>query len=143
MGTIVAVCASSKKHEQKHEVDEAEIREGHGLVGDAHGGSERQVSLLAMEHIDTMRRDLPTLAPGAFAENLTTVGIALETLRIGTRLRAGSGCLLEITQIGKKCHNKCTIHKQVGYCIMPTKGVFARVVAGGMVKKGDSITVIG
>lgn len=143
MGTVVAVCLSTRKHERKVEVEHAEIKKDHGLEGDAHGGSERQVSLLAMEHIAAMQADLPSLVPGDFAENLTTVGIPLETLEIGTRLQVGGDCLLEITQIGKKCHNKCNIHKQVGYCIMPSKGVFARVLAGGSVKKGDSVSVVG
>lgn len=142
MGNIHAVCISRVKHQRKEEVDSVELKEEYGIEGDAHGGSGRQVSLLAIEGIRRMQEKMPELIPGDFAENLTTEGIAVELLPVGTRLTVGDDVLLEITQIGKKCHNKCNIHKTVGYCIMPKEGVFARVVKGGTVKKGDSIDVV-
>ncbi len=142
MGTIHAVCISRVKHQRKEEVGSIELREEYGVAGDAHGGSERQVSLLAIEGIRRMQEKMPQLVPGDFAENLTTEGIAVELLPVGTRLAVGSEAVIEITQIGKKCHNKCNIHKIVGDCIMPREGVFARVVRGGVVKKGDGIDVL-
>ena len=142
MGTIRAVCISKIKHTRKEEVDQAEIQVGHGVVGDAHAGSKREVSLLASESIDKMRADLPELAFGDFAENLTTEGLPWEMLSIGTRLNVGEDIVLEVMQIGKRCHNKCDIFKTVGYCIMPTEGVFARVVNGGVVRKGDGIEIV-
>jgi MOSC domain-containing protein YiiM len=115
---------------------------GHGLVGDAHAGSERQVSLLASESIEQMRALGLELAPGDFAENLTTEGIAVHELPVGTRLRVGRDAVVEITQIGKECHDRCAIFEQAGTCVMPTHGVFARVLRGGAVSAGDAIEVI-
>jgi len=143
MGTIHAVCVSTVKHQRKEEVGSVELREDYGVAGDAHGGGERQISLLAIEGIRRMQEKMPSLVPGDFAENLTTEGIAVELLPVGTRLAVGGAALLEITQIGKKCHNKCNIHKTVGDCIMPREGVFARVLRGGVVRKGDPIQVVG
>jgi MOSC domain-containing protein YiiM len=142
-GIIRAVCVSDRTGVRKHEVDAAEVRVGHGLVGDAHAGSGRQVSLLAQESIDRMRDRLPALVPGDFAENLTTGGMALATLPVGTRLAAGPEVVLEITQIGKTCHKGCEIMRQVGTCVMPTEGVFARVVRGGTVRRGDPVDIVG
>jgi MOSC domain-containing protein YiiM len=142
MAKIKAVCIGSVKHERKDQVDSAELVVGHGLEGDAHAGSDRQVSLLAVEAIDRMREKMPELVPGDFAENLTTEGFALDLARIGSRLRIGAGIVLEVTQIGKTCHRACNIRKIVGDCVMPREGIFARVVNGGTVRKGDEIAFI-
>jgi len=141
-GRIVAVCAASAKGEKKQPVAFGVLKAGHGLVGDAHAGSERQVSLLASESIEQIRRLGLDVSPGDFAENLTTEGLSLHTLPVGTRLRVGQEAILEITQIGKECHERCAIFDQVGTCVMPTEGVFARVVQGGEVRPGDSIEVV-
>jgi MOSC domain-containing protein YiiM len=113
----------------------------HGLVGDAHAGviDRRQVSLPATESIDKMRSRGLELVPGDFAENLTTEGIDLHHLPIGTRLTVGDEVALEISQIGKECHTACAIRRKVGECIMPEEGVFARVITGGTIKTGDRI----
>ncbi len=142
MGTVRAVCMSMDKGTRKVEVESAEVRVDHGLVGDAHAGSGRQVSLLAVEAIERMRRAKPDLAFGDFAENLTTEGILADSLAPGMLLAVGGDVLLQITQIGKKCHKGCDIQKQVGYCIMPTEGVFAKVLRGGVVKAGDSVEIV-
>jgi MOSC domain-containing protein YiiM len=141
---IVAVCISKKKGERKTDVGQAELQEGFGLVGDAHGGDwHRQVSLLAIESIDKMRAAGLDVGPGDFAENLTTQGVILYTLPVGTRLRVGDSILLEMTQIGKECHDRCAIYHQAGDCVMPREGVFATVINGGPVKTGDSLEVLG
>jgi MOSC domain-containing protein YiiM len=128
---ILAVNVSVRKGEQKHPVERALLRENHGIVGDAHAGDwHRQVSLLAEEEIDTMRGRGVELHHGDFAENLTTRGIDLAALPVGSRLHVGSA-LLEVTQIGKECHHGCAIRRAVGDCVMPRKGIFARVVRGG------------
>ena len=140
---IVAVCTSKEKGERKTDVGQAELQEGFGLVGDAHGGDwHRQVSLLAIESIDKMRAAGLDVAPGDFAENLTTQGVNLYTLPVGTRLRVGDSVLLEMTQIGKECHDRCAIYHQAGDCVMPKEGVFATVINGGSVKTGDSLEVL-
>lgn len=141
-GAIIAVCLSAEKGEKKRPVAAGALRVDHGLVGDAHAGSGRQVSLLASESIDEMRALGLELSPGDFAENLTTGGIAVHALPVGTRLRVGREALLEITQIGKECHDRCAIFEQAGTCVMPTHGVFARVLRGGAVSAGDAIEVI-
>jgi MOSC domain-containing protein YiiM len=141
-GIIRAVSVSETTGVRKHGVEAAELRVGHGLVGDAHAGTGRQVSLLALESIGRMLDRLPDLAPGDFAENLTTEGIALASLAVGTRLQAGPEVVLEITQIGKTCHKGCAIMRQVGTCIMPTEGVFARVVVPGTVRPGDPVDIL-
>jgi MOSC domain-containing protein YiiM len=140
---IIAVCTSEAKGERKADVGQAELKEGFGLVGDAHGGDwHRQVSLLAIESIDKMRAAGLDVGPGDFAENLTTQGLNLYSLPIGTRLRVGASVLLEMTQIGKECHDRCAIYHQAGDCVMPREGVFAIVVKGGPVKAGDSVEVL-
>jgi len=140
---IVAVCTSKEKGERKTDVGQAELQEGFGLVGDAHGGDwHRQVSLLAIESIDKMRAAGLDVGPGDFAENLTTQGVNLYTLPVGTRLRVGDSVLLEMTQIGKECHDRCAIYHQAGDCVMPKEGVFATVINGGSVKTGDSLEVL-
>ena len=141
---IVAVCTSKKKGERKTDVGQAELQEGFGLVGDAHGGDwHRQVSLLAIESIDKMREAGLDVGPGDFAENLTTQGVNLYTLPVGTRLRVGDSVLLEMTQIGKECHDRCAIYHQAGDCVMPREGVFATVIKGGPAKTGDSLEILG
>ena len=142
-GTVLAVCISERKGTTKHPVSEIQLRTGHGIEGDAHAGPwHRQVSLLATESVEPMRAVLPDLPAGAFAENILTGGITLKTLPIGTRLRI-SGALLEVTQIGKECHKDCAIRQQVGDCVMPREGIFARVLTGGIVRPGDPITIEG
>lgn len=141
-GTIMAVCISTRTGEKKIPVESVTLESDFGIVGDVHGGSGRQVSLLAVESVDLMREKMPSLSNGDFAENLLVQGIPLATLTVGTRLHAGDGIEMEITQIGKKCHSKCNIHKTVGYCIMPTEGVFVRILTGGKLCAGDSISVI-
>ncbi|MFA5079417.1 MAG: MOSC domain-containing protein, partial [Dehalococcoidia bacterium] len=117
---------------------------GIGLEGDAHAGGDkvREVSLLALESIAKMNLNGHEFKPGEFAENITTSGVSLVSLPVGTRLRAGDEVTLEITQIGKKCHSGCVIMKEMGICIMPREGVFARVVKGGRIKTGDQITIL-
>ena len=142
MMEVVAVCISEKKGERKHPVPGITLQCGHGIVSDAHAGNwHRQVSLLADESVETMRALGMTLAPGDFAENILTRGIELKTLPIGTRLRVG-GTVLEITQIGKQCHNDCAIKKTTGRCVMPTEGVFAVVLEAGAVRPGDKIEIL-
>ncbi|SHM45463.1 molybdenum cofactor synthesis domain-containing protein [Caldanaerovirga acetigignens] len=142
MGRIVAVSISEKKGEKKQNVRRARLIEDFGLEGDAHAGSwHRQVSLLAKESIEKMKKMGLAVGPGDFAENITTEGIDLGCLPVGTRLEIGDA-LLEVTQIGKECHSGCAIFKQVGQCIMPREGIFARVLRGGVVSEGDEIKVI-
>lgn len=142
MPVVKAVCLSEKKHTVKVEVERGWLEKDLGLKGDAHAGSHRQVSLLAYEDVLTMKKVLPDLKPGDFAENLTTQGIELSSLPVGTRLKIGSEAVLQVTQIGKKCHGDCEIFKKVGKCVMPKKGIFARVVVSGEVIKGDPIEVL-
>ena len=144
MAKVVSVNISEKKGNRKHEVQQIELRVGHGIQGDAHAGNwHRQISLLAEESIDTMRAlGLANLTPGAFAENINTVGIDLKLLPVGTMLRVGA-CVLQVTQIGKECHNDgCAIQKATGQCVMPTEGIFAVVVQGGLLQKDDEIAVM-
>lgn len=142
MAHVIAVCISENKGERKTPVAAAELRENHGFVGDAHAGEwHRQVSLLAQESIDKMRAMGLDVTAGDFAENITTSGIELVTLPIGTLLKVG-GTLLEVTQIGKECHTRCAIYYQAGDCVMPKEGIFARVLNGGMVKPGDGVDLV-
>ena len=142
MAQVVAVCISEKKGERKTPVAAVELRENHGIVGDAHAGDwHRQVSLLAQESIDKMRALGLDVASGAFAENITTSGIDLVALPIGSRLRGGA-TELEVTQIGKECHTRCAIFYQAGDCVMPKEGIFARVITGGTVRPGDSVSTV-
>ena len=142
MAQVVSVNISEKKGTLKREVPEIQLRLRHGIVGDAHAGDwHRQISLLAEESVDKMRDLLPQLQPGAFAENINTRGIELKSLPVGTRLRLGE-TVVEVTQIGKQCHNDCAIKKTTGKCVMPTEGIFAVVVTEGTVRKGDKIEII-
>jgi MOSC domain-containing protein YiiM len=141
MARIVSLNVSTSKGIGKKPVTEVVVRPAHGIEGDAHAGPwHRQVSLLASESIEKMRTQGLTLAPGDFAENITTEGLELAALPVGTRLAVGE-VELEITQIGKKCHTKCQIFQQVGNCIMPTEGIFAKVVRGGTLKAGQTIEI--
>ncbi len=138
--TIVATCISKNKGERKTPVDQVELRKEHGIINDAHAGDwHRQISLLASESIAKMQAMGLDVDSGDFAENLTTRGIDLVNLPIGTRLKAGE-TLLEVTQIGKECHNRCAIYEQAGDCVMPKEGIFARVIEGGIIKPEDEIT---
>jgi MOSC domain-containing protein YiiM len=144
MAEIVAVCQSEKKGTSKTPVAEIIIKENLGVIGDAHADctTHRQVSLLAIESIDKMRnKGFDFLKPGDFAENITTEGIDLAAIPIGTRLNVGKEVILEMTQIGKECHADCAVREQVGDCIMPREGVFTKVIRGGRVKSGDNITI--
>jgi cyclic pyranopterin phosphate synthase len=143
MGKILSINISTHKGEKKIGVQTAVLKENHGIVGDAHTGDwHRQVSLLAQESVDKMRGKGVELQPGDFAENLTIEGIDLKNLKIGQRLKIGHDIILEITQIGKECHNDCAIKQQVGDCVMPREGVFARVIKGGNITNGDAISRI-
>ncbi|MGB9082036.1 MAG: MOSC domain-containing protein [Desulfuromonadaceae bacterium] len=138
-GSVLAVCISLNKGERKKPVPAVELVQEHGIAGDAHAGDwHRQVSLLAQESIDKMRAVGLSVSAGDFAENITTTGIDLVSLPIGTRLSLGSA-LLEVTQIGKECHNRCAIYYQAGDCVMPKEGIFARVLNGGVVTAGTDI----
>ena len=141
MAEVIAVCVSEKKGTVKHPAAYIDVRRHLGIVGDAHAGDwHRQISLLADESVDTMRAMGLTLSAGAFAENVLTRGIELKALSVGTRLRVGQ-TLLEVTQIGKECHNDCEIKKTTGKCVMPTEGIFAVVVEEGRIQSGDQITI--
>jgi len=141
LGCIAAICISREKGTVKEPVPRAELRMDHGIVDDAHAGPwHRQVSLLPRESIERMKEIIPTIVDGAFAENVVTDGIDLATLSIGDHLRLGDEVVLEVTQIGKECHNACAIKVQVGDCIMPREGIFCRVLAGGTLTPGDAVT---
>jgi len=143
MAEIVAVCRSAEKGTTKEVVDEGVFEENYGLVGDAHADccTHRQVSLLATESIDKMRKLGFDVGPGVFAENLTTTGVELAALPVGTEIAVGREVLLEVTQIGKECHRGCAIYKEIGKCIMPKEGIFARVLRSGRVRAGDPIRI--
>ena len=143
MAQIIAVCKSKAKGTRKNKVAQGYVRENFGFTGDAHADSSthRQVSLLAIESIHKMRDCGVDVGPGDFAENLTTQGIDLPSLPLGTQFSVGKEIVLELTQIGKECHTRCTIYRQVGRCIMPTEGVFAKAIHGGVVRTGDPIRI--
>ena len=143
MAQVTAVNISERKGVRKHEVPYIDLKLHHGIVGDAHAGDwHRQISLLAEESVDTMRAVCPiALDAGIFAENINTRGIELRTLPVGTHLRVGE-TELEVTQIGKQCHNDCEIKRATGKCVMPTEGIFAVVVKEGRVQAGDEIEVL-
>ncbi|MGI6551504.1 MAG: MOSC domain-containing protein [Syntrophomonadales bacterium] len=141
-GRILAVCTSEEKGEKKSDIGQAMLVAEHGLEGDAHAGPwHRQVSLLSLSSVEKMRNRGIEIGFGDFAENLTVEGLDVWSLPIGTRLVVGTGVELEVTQIGKECHRGCAIRQQVGDCVMPREGIFARVLKGGMVRVGDPITV--
>lgn len=141
---IVAVNVSRETGTRKVTVPTAVLRPGHGIEGDAHAGAwHRQVSLLSLSSIEKMRGKGLELTPGDFAENLTVAGLDVWALPVGTRLAVGDEVELQVTQIGKECHLGCDIRRQVGDCVMPREGIFARVVAGGVVRPGDAVRVCG
>ena len=142
VGIVVSVNVSVTTGTRKTPVRQAELRVGHGLAGDAHAGEwHRQVSLLSVSSIEKMRHAGLELAPGDFGENLTVDGLEVWALPVGTRLSVGDAAVLEVTQIGKQCHLGCDIRRQVGDCVMPMEGIFARVVVGGLVVSGDAVRV--
>ena len=141
-GRVVAVCTSERKGTRKTNVGEALVKVGWGIEGDAHGGDwHRQISLLAMESIEKMQAKGLKVGPGDFAENVTTEGLVLHELPVGTKLRLGE-CLVEVTQIGKICHDRCAIYYQAGDCVMPREGIFVRVLEGGPLQVGDEVQVL-
>jgi MOSC domain-containing protein YiiM len=142
MAKVEAVCISENKGERKKPVAAVELRENHGIVGDAHAGEwHRQISLLAAESIAKMQALGLDVAAGDFAENITTSGIELVSLPVGSRLQIGPA-LLEVTQIGKECHNRCAIYDQAGDCVMPKEGIFAKVITGGIITPGDEVKTV-
>lgn len=140
---VISVNISDNKGEKKHNVDKCMLFKEHGLADDAHAGKwHRQVSLLAEESIEKIRKAGLDVNAGDFAENLTTQGIDLPALPIGTTLKVGADVLMRVTQIGKVCHNRCAIFYAVGDCVMPREGIFAEVLSDGEVKVGDEIEVV-
>jgi MOSC domain-containing protein YiiM len=140
---IVSVALSKKKGTRKTCLAEVNLIKDYGIEGDAHAGSwHRQVSFLASESIEKARQNGLTVSFGDFAENIATEGIDWTTMGVGTRLRLGDSALVEITQIGKECHQKCAIYYQAGDCIMPREGIFARVLEGGTVRCEDPICLV-
>ncbi len=140
---LVSIAISTKKGTRKKPVPTAQLVENHGIKGDAHAGTwHRQVSLLAMEDIHSMQAKGLDVDFGDFAENIATSGIDLPSQPIGSRLKLGDTVILEITQIGKECHTKCAIYYQAGDCVMPKRGIFARVITGGKITCGEAIQVL-
>lgn len=140
-GIIKAICISEKRGTQKKCVNKARLIEGWGIENDAHGGNwHRQVSLLSYDKINNFNRQGAEVNHGDFGENLIVQGIDFKTLPVGAKLTSGT-CILEITQIGKECHNHCQIYHKMGDCIMPREGVFAKVLQGGIITEGDVMTV--
>lgn len=142
-GEVLAVCLSPEKGSKKKPIDVGYFQADYGLIGDGHAekGGLRQVSLLSEESILYMKSLGLQVGPGDFAENLTIRGIRVSDLKPGTKLRVGE-VVLEVTHIGKECHSRCAIFRQVGDCIMPREGVFARVIEGGRVRPGDRVEVL-
>ncbi len=142
-GTIVALSVSKSKGEKKNNIASGRFIIRHGLEGDAHAADwHRQVSLLGVESIAKIQAAGMDVTPGDFAENVTTAGLRLWELPIGTRLQLGDEVRLEVTQIGKTCHQRCRIFHQVGDCVMPREGIFAKVLQGGTVRVGDAIVIM-
>ncbi len=143
MAKIIAVCRGGEKGTRKKVVAQGVLKENYGLLGDAHADccTHRQVSLLAMESIDKMSKLGFDVGPGDFAENITTQGVELVALPVGTEIRIGEDVLLEVSQIGKECHTGCAVYQQIGKCIMPREGIFARVIRGGSVRAGDAMRI--
>jgi len=142
-GKIKAISISKDRGTRKYNIPSAELIAGFGIEGDAHAGNwQRQVSLLADESIVKMRVKGINVTAGDFAENITTEGINLQSLTIGNKLKLGPVAEVEITQLGKECHNRCAIFHRVGDCIMPREGVFAKVTKPGQIKVSNTIEVI-
>lgn len=143
IGRIVAVSISTQKGVKKTNIKQGRLLENYGLEHDAHAGDwHRQVSLLAIESIAKIREKGLDVNPGDFAENITTEGLRLWEIPMGTRLMLGSEALVEVTQIGKVCHNHCAIYSQVGDCVMPKEGIFVRVLKAGVIHPEDRIQVL-
>ncbi|HAM52518.1 MAG TPA: MOSC domain-containing protein [Nitrospiraceae bacterium] len=144
-GKIVSINISERKGVRKKPVKEVFLRADYGIEGDAHASSawHRQVSLLALESIRKMQEMGLDVKPGDFAENITTEGIDLLSLPVGSRLTLGTGIEVQVSQIGKECHTRCAIYYQAGDCVMPKEGIFVRVLKGGRIREGDIITVAG
>mgnify|MGYP000200470871 CR=1 FL=1 len=141
MGKVMAVCISEKRGTKKVNINECELIENHGIKNDAHAGDwHRQVSLLCFDRVEEFRAKGVDVDDGAFGENLLVKDIDFKTLPVGKRLRCND-VILEITQIGKQCHAHCEIYHQVGDCIMPREGVFAKVIHGGKIAVGDQLDV--
>jgi MOSC domain-containing protein YiiM len=143
MAKVIAINSSKAKGVVKEPIEQGYFNINHGLQGDAHAGNwHRQVSLLALESIEKMQKQgFPELKPGSFAENITTQGLCLYELPVGTKLKIGQ-TIMEVTQIGKECHMGCTIRQQTGDCIMPREGIFAKVIMPGWVKAEDELEII-
>lgn len=139
---VVAVSISTGKGRKKTPVDSVDLKENHGVVGDAHAGErQRQISLLAVESIEKIRRLGLAVDAGDFAENITTRGIDLPSVPLGARVALGEA-VIEVNQIGKECHDRCAIYHSAGDCVMPKEGIFARVIRGGTVRPGDPLVVL-
>lgn len=141
--TVYRLSVSAEKGTQKDNVLSVTLEEDHGIVGDAHAGSKRQVSLLAFEAYERFlasRDDLKEINPGDFADNITTYGLKYDEVKVGTMIHVGETALLEVTELGKsECHFGCPIRQSIGDCIMPREGIFAKVITGGKIQAGDSI----
>ncbi|HBX22817.1 MAG TPA: MOSC domain-containing protein [Desulfotomaculum sp.] len=143
MGYIVAVCTSPRKGMRKKNIGTGQLVVEHGLENDAHAGPwHRQISLLALESVQKMRDKGLDVNPGDFAENISTVGVDLVSLPLGTHISIGAEALGEVTQIGKECHTRCAIYHQAGDCVMPREGIFIKVLKGGTIKVGDEVRVL-
>lgn len=142
MGTVMAVCTSKEKGTLKENVTSADLVKDHGLKGDAHAGNwHRQVSILSYEQIGEFRKRGAEVEFGAFGENLVVSGYDFKTMPLGTKFTCGD-VVMELTQVGKKCHHGCAIFQQMGDCIMPREGVFCRVLSGGVIKVGDTFKIV-
>jgi len=141
---VVSINISDRKGVRKKPVEEAVLRTDYGIEGDAHASSEwhRQVSLLALESIRKMQEMGLDVHPGDFAENITTEGLDLVSLPLGTRLQIGRDIIGEVSQIGKECHTRCAIYYQAGDCVMPKEGIFIKVIQGGIVRTGDTVSLV-
>jgi len=143
-GKIVSINISDKKGMRKKPVNEVFLKTDYGIEGDAHASStwHRQVSLLALESIEKMKKKGLNVKPGDFAENITTEGIDLVSLPIGTKMEIGESVVGEVSQIGKECHTRCAIYYQAGDCVMPKEGIFIKVLNGGQIKNGDKVQTL-
>ncbi len=143
-GKIKAICVAGKKGVRKHPVKQAELRKNHGIAGDAHAGpGHRQISILVDKSIEKVKLSANIkISDGDFAENIIISGIDLKQLSVGTRLKLNDSVILEITQFGKKCHDRCRIFEKAGVCAMSDEGIFAKVLNGGYLNKGDEIEVL-
>ena len=143
MAKIISINISPKKGMRKKAVDSALLKDNYGIENDAHASGKwhRQVSLLATESIKKMQDKGLDVGPGDFAENITTEGVDLPSLPVGTKMSVSDDIELEVSQIGKLCHNRCAIYEQAGDCVMPREGIFVKVIKGGTIKVGDEIRV--